>query len=275
MPATHSSEPRRRRARTYVALGDSLTVGTGDVLPDGRLRGFADVLATTLPPGSRYANLARTSVRVDEVARDQVPSAVRMRPDLVTVVAGVNDVIALRFDAGRVAEWMDHVFAALRRGLPSAGIATAVLPDLRAHSRVARLGARRVAALNDGVLLAAARRDVLVVRLDAIAVARHDLAVDRMHPSAGGHQQIAAAFCGLLGLPQPARPPTPPPQAEAPAGSWHRLRRTVAVTPRFLARRIDRARLIAAQQPKLPRPVAIGEQTLSDAASSPIAGSGG
>ena len=47
---------------SYVAIGDSFTEGVGDDLPDGRLRGWADLVAVGLAAAAnqpvRYANLA-------------------------------------------------------------------------------------------------------------------------------------------------------------------------------------------------------------------------
>ena len=91
--------------RRFVALGDSLTEGKGDAYPNGELRGFADMVAHGLRatvPDVVYANLARPSVRAHEIRRDQAPQAAAMAPDLVTAVAGINDVIALAFPRRRV-----------------------------------------------------------------------------------------------------------------------------------------------------------------------------
>lgn len=47
---------------SYVAIGDSFTEGYGDDLPDGRVRGWADLVALGLaaanPRQVTYANLA-------------------------------------------------------------------------------------------------------------------------------------------------------------------------------------------------------------------------
>jgi lysophospholipase L1-like esterase len=83
----------------YVAIGDSQTEGLWDgddsfVLGVG-LTGFADrlaVLIDSLYPGLKYANLAIRGKRVRDVLRDQLPQALAMQPDLITVCAGMNDV---------------------------------------------------------------------------------------------------------------------------------------------------------------------------------------
>src|SRR5882724_10212428 len=83
------------RFRSLVALGDSFTEGMVDTLPDGSLRGWADLVAARLSriePGFRYANLAVRGRLVRQIGADQVPMAIGMGADLVTLAAGLNDV---------------------------------------------------------------------------------------------------------------------------------------------------------------------------------------
>src|SRR5689334_25190754 len=79
----------------FVALGDSCTEGLDDLLPDGRYRGWADRVASVLDePGFRYANLGVRGRRLDQMLVEQVPSAEALRPDLVAVFGGGNDVMS-------------------------------------------------------------------------------------------------------------------------------------------------------------------------------------
>lgn len=238
--------------RRFVAIGDSLTEGKGDVYPDGRLRGFADLLAHSLRAAGApvaYANLARPSVRVHEVLAHQVGPAVAFRPDLITAIAGVNDVIALGFPARQVAARIDALFAGLREGAPDAVVLTATLPDLGHLTAVARMWRSRVAALNEATRTAAERHGVGVVDLAAMAMRREDVALDRVHPSPVGHVRFAAAFAEAVGVPAP----DPAYLADRPRAE-HLLRvyRTAAVAPRFVAKRVARRALIASQPPKRP-----------------------
>jgi lysophospholipase L1-like esterase len=75
----------------YVAIGDSQTEGLWDGSDSAGLVGFADRLAEMIDshyPGLRYANLAVRGRRVSDVLNDQLPQALSMRPDLVTVCIG-------------------------------------------------------------------------------------------------------------------------------------------------------------------------------------------
>src|SRR6185312_8990354 len=79
----------------YAALGDSQTEGLWDGNDSGGIIGFADRLAAQLDdlhPGLQYANLAIRGRRIRDVLDDQLPRALAMRPDLITVCVGMNDI---------------------------------------------------------------------------------------------------------------------------------------------------------------------------------------
>ena len=73
---------------TYVALGDSFTAGLD---PSGECR-WADEVARALP-GTQYANLASIGATSQDVEQFQLPEALALEPDLVTLVCGANDVL--------------------------------------------------------------------------------------------------------------------------------------------------------------------------------------
>ena len=84
------------RYRRYVALGDSSTEGLDDLDGAGQYRGWADRLAEHIAhahPGLEYANLAVRGRSAGEIAATQLAPALAMRPDLATVVAGMNDLL--------------------------------------------------------------------------------------------------------------------------------------------------------------------------------------
>ncbi len=244
------------RYTRFVAVGDSLTQGRGDTDQLGNPRGFADLLAQALRPARSgtpslaYANLARASVRTREVTRHQVRATVAFEPDLLTVVAGVNDVIALRFDQRSVATDVEEMFGDLRRGLPRTTILTATLPDLGHVNTLARLWKQRVEQLNEATRRSASRHGLQLVELaDGPPMTLAELSLDRVHPSAEGHLRFARAFGLLLGV----TVPTPSHMAAAPSVvALRRAYRTAVVAPRFLTRRIARRMLIAGQPPKRP-----------------------
>lgn len=197
----HSSAPPPLR---FVALGDSQTEGLGDGDDLVGLRGWADRLAEGLAPhrpGLLYANLAVRGRLAGQVRAEQLPAALALRPDLATVVAGVNDLLRPRFDADEVAGHLEAMFEALTA--QGARVATLTFPDVARIAPLARPLSSRVAALNERVRRAADRHGVALAETAHHAVVT-DLRLwspDRLHASPLGHELIAAAVAHALDLP--------------------------------------------------------------------------
>ncbi|MEV1204327.1 SGNH/GDSL hydrolase family protein [Microbispora rosea] len=194
--------PSGERLR-YVALGDSQTEGLGDGDP-ARPRGWADRLAerlTAVDPEVTYANLAVRGRLAGEVRAEQLAPALALRPHLVTVVAGVNDLIRPRFDAAGVAGHLEAMFAALTTA--DVRVATLTFPDVGKIAPIARPLRSRVFDLNDRIRAAAARHGVVVAETAYHTVCTDPRlwSADRLHASPLGHERIAAAVAHALGLP--------------------------------------------------------------------------
>lgn len=220
--------------RRYVALGDSQTEGLGDHDGAGGHRGWADRLAEHLArvdPGVRYANLAVRGRLAAQVRDEQLPAALELRPDLATVMAGMNDLIRPGFDAAEVAAALEETFAALTAA--GARVVSVTFPDLGAITPLARPLVPRVLDLNARIEKAAARHGVALIDtfpLAFVADARM-WSSDRLHASPVGHARFAAAFAHALGLPGwDDAWMTPLPTLPAPA-AW----RAVAAEVRWLA----------------------------------------
>jgi lysophospholipase L1-like esterase len=172
----------------YVALGDSQTEGLGDGDEIRGYRGLADRLAEHLAmasPELHYANLSVRGRLAAQVLAEQLAPALRLRPDLATVIAGMNDLIRPGFDARAVAASLEEMFAALTKA--GAHVLTVTFPDIGKIAPLARPLLPRVLALNEHIREAAARHDVTVV--DTFP---HAFATDA---------RMAAAFAHALGLP--------------------------------------------------------------------------
>jgi len=188
----------------YVALGDSQTEGLGDGDDTVGLRGFADRLAEHLAAGGSeilYANLAVRGRLAGQVRAEQLGPALALRPDLATVVAGVNDVLRPRFDAAAVTGHLEEMFAALTR--TGAHVVTLTFPDVSRIVPLARPVRPRLLDLNDRIRAAAGRHGVTVVETGRSAVATDPRlwGADRLHASPLGHERIAAATAHTIGLP--------------------------------------------------------------------------
>ncbi|MFC5831941.1 SGNH/GDSL hydrolase family protein [Nonomuraea insulae] len=203
----------------YVALGDSQTEGLGDGDDTVGHRGWADRLAEHLAradPGLLYANLAVRGRRASQIRAEQMSAALALRPDLVTVMAGMNDLIRPGFDAAAVAEVLDDMFTTLTA--TGAHVVTVTFPDIGKIAPLVRSLRPRVLDLNARVREAAERRGVTLVdtfAMEHITDARM-WSLDRLHASPDGHARFAAAVAHTLGLPgsddtwrQPL-PPLPP-----------------------------------------------------------------
>lgn len=196
MPGTETTYLR------YVALGDSQTEGVGDGDDVTGLRGFADRLAEHLArhePALQYANLAVRGRLAAQIHTEQLAPALALRPDLATVVAGVNDLLRPGFDADEVCAHLDAMFGALTE--QGTQVATITVPDLSRVCPVARPLVPRVTALNEGIRRTARRHGVIV-------------AETALHPVAGD------PGCGAPTVSTPARwatnaspPPSPTPCA--------------------------------------------------------------
>ncbi|MFE3585440.1 SGNH/GDSL hydrolase family protein [Streptomyces vinaceus] len=202
--STESAERSGRAYLRYVALGDSQTEGLGDGDDTTGLRGLADRLAEQLAlhsPGLTYANLAVRGRLAGQVRAEQLAPALALKPDLATVVAGVNDVLRPRFDADEVSGHLEAMFAALTAH--GAQVMTLTFPDLGRITPLARPLAPRVSALNDRIRSAGARHGVVVVETGHHPVVTDPRlwSADRLHASPLGHERIAASLAYALGLP--------------------------------------------------------------------------
>ncbi|MEU7984913.1 SGNH/GDSL hydrolase family protein [Streptosporangium canum] len=203
---TYSATPQgaARTFTRYVALGDSQTEGLGDGDEIRGYRGLADRFAehlATAAPDVHYANLSVRGRLAAQVHAEQLAPALRLRPDLATVIAGMNDLIRPAFDADAVAASLEEMFAALTAS--GAHVLTVTFPDIAKIAPLARPLLPRVLALNERVREAAARHGVTVIDTFPLAFATDARmwSVDRLHASPLGHARIAAAFAHALGLP--------------------------------------------------------------------------
>lgn len=245
----------------FVALGDSLTEGVGDPV-DGAWRGWAALLAEGIASPGREVelhNLAVSGAQTSDVLLRQTPVALALRPDIVSVVVGVNDTLRHTFDIHAVAARLDEAYAALTA--QGAVLLTACLPDpgtmLGLPGALARPLARRQGAVN-AVVHALSRRHG-AVHLHAaegdLAADRTLWSADRLHPGERGHRVFAAGFHALLvdrglaaGTPPAREPGLPPPTRSASlwwlatAGTGWVARRCTDLLPQLLALAADEVR---------------------------------
>jgi hypothetical protein len=147
-------------------------------------------------------NLSFTGARLSTLRSRQLPEALRLRPDAVVLVAGMNDTMRSDFDPGQLFADLDEVVGSL-----VAVGAVVVLARYHDHARIfpmpgalRRALRRRISALNSIVDAVVARHPVSCVDLDTLpgAYEKTSWSVDRLHPSELGHRMLATAFADRL-----------------------------------------------------------------------------
>jgi lysophospholipase L1-like esterase len=191
--------------RRYVAIGDSSTEGLEDPDGAGGYRGWADRLAERIADSQEepleYANLAVRGLGMREIRETQLEPAIALRPDLLTVFGGVNDIIGGHCDFAAVRTDYEAVFRQ-GRGL-GATVLTFTMPDQTGINPFGRHLRDRMYALNAIIRSEAEAHGALVVDLQHYPVAQDPRLwfEDRLHGNALGHALVAEALAWRLGLP--------------------------------------------------------------------------
>lgn len=193
--------------KRYVALGDSLTEGLCDTSRQdaGEYRGWADRLAMILAhrgPGSEalgFANLAVRSRTIPLLVEEQLPRAIALGADLVTVFIGGNDLARAGARPDRLAARLAAAIARLRATGAHVLVVTPVIPPwpfLRAlHERT------RVFALELHRVCREQGAQLLDLTEDPAFLETRMWADDRVHLSSHGHRLLSYRAAAALGVP--------------------------------------------------------------------------
>ena len=198
---TGSIRPEPRAWSRYVALGDSMTEGVGDPGPDGTLGGWADRLAALLSahsPDFTYANLAIRGRRLADIAGRQVEDGLELKPDLVSIIGGGNDILRPGSDPDALAAELEQAVARIRATGADVLMATPTDPS----------GAPVVERTRPKVAVYLAHLWSIADRQGAYLLNQWGLTFlsdwrmwepDRIHMSPEGHRRIALAAYETLG----------------------------------------------------------------------------
>ncbi|WP_442858221.1 GDSL-type esterase/lipase family protein [Arthrobacter sp. SLBN-100] len=205
-------------------MGDSFTEGIGDPEPSspGGYRGWADRVAEELSrtkPGFAYANLAVRGRLLQQVVDQQLAPCLALKPDLVTLSAGGNDLLRPGGDPDALAEKLDSVVQLL-----ALGGATVVLfngPDT-GSSVLGRIRSK-VAIYNENLRTVAARHDAVIADMWSLRQLSDPQMwdLDRLHFSSLGHHTIAAMVLDALNVEHTLKPLEPKP---LPLQTWREAR---------------------------------------------------
>ena len=187
---------------TFVAIGDSFTEGLNDPDAGGGYRGWADRVAGALSaqrPGFRYANLAIRGKLLSEVVAEQLPRAVELAPDLVSLAAGGNDILR-----GSDVDVLAAEFEPAVAKLQAAGCRVLIFTGFDPRMfPVIRLLRGRIAAYNMHLRGIADACECDLVDLWSMRVLKDPRAwsPDRLHLTTEGHRLVAVRACEVLGVP--------------------------------------------------------------------------
>ncbi len=192
----------------FVALGDSFTEGVGDddpTLPNG-VRGWADRVAAVLAHDDfSYANLAIRGRKLLPIVGEQIEPAIQMKPDLVSIYGGANDVLRPRVDIDGIVAALDIAIGKLVASGAQVVMFTAYDPGGLPVFGALR---GRFAVYNELVREVAERHGTMLVDFWRLRDYRDDRLwhVDRMHMSAAGHQRMAIAVLDALDVKHDLQP---------------------------------------------------------------------
>ena len=195
------------RWQRFVAVGDSLTEGLSDTSrqAEGVYRGWADRLAGFMAnSGGRaaplsYANLAVRSRRIADVVDNQIPRAIELKADFVSVLVGANDLVQWNARPKELAKRLSRGIDALL----AEGIDVVVIGVFGPHRQelagLQRKFASFNAALTQRVLPTAAT--MLDFASDPACADPQSWAEDRVHLSSHGHRALCYRVAEHVGLP--------------------------------------------------------------------------
>jgi acyl-CoA thioesterase-1 len=208
-PGSRTSGERQLR---YVALGDSYTIGTALSEPLDR---WPDRLVAALREDSTIdieliANLGVNGFTSRDVLAVEVPRVAALRPDVASLLVGVNDVVqGVPVDAYRMN--VARILDALLGILPPACVVTVATPDYTVTPQGASFGdpalqAAGIRAVNAVLLALAADRGIAFVDIHDLslraAADRSLVADDGLHPSGAQYalwvERITPVVAGLV-----------------------------------------------------------------------------
>ena len=183
----------------YVAIGDSFTEGMSDHDPreDDAYLGWADRLAVDIAMqqeerGAKleYANLAVRGRLLADVIGPQLDAALAMKPDLVSMVGGGNDIMRPNVDLDDVADQLEAAVVRLKDAGADVMLATMVNPT---GSKIMTRLRPRISWHIANLWGIAQRHDCYVLDVWGMRALR-DMRMwgaDRLHLSPEGHRRVA------------------------------------------------------------------------------------
>ncbi|MBF4560975.1 SGNH/GDSL hydrolase family protein [Microbacterium sp. VKM Ac-2870] len=188
----------------FVTIGDSFTEGVGDELPDGRVRGWADLTAQgwadSRGEAIQYANLAIRGKLVWPIVAQQLEPALALKPTHLSFNGGGNDMLRPRTSIAHIAD----AFSQVLRRCDEEGVTLILLSGANPSAQLpmGRLIQRRGDEMSAAVVSRVAERDDVIRALnwpDAELSDPSFWSQDRLHMNSRGHHRVAARVLEALG----------------------------------------------------------------------------
>lgn len=204
--------------KRYVAIGDSFSEGLDDLGTNGLFVGWTDRVSEVLAnqdPEFQYANLSIRGRKLDDIVNRQLPVALSMKPDLISMFGAGNDMLRPNWNPDALnALTLTGIKTARESG---ADVLMIGFPSMSGHSRVLGLIDRRNYELRQTQLRL--RNEYGCYFADTwdarVFDDRRLWSLDRLHLSSEGHRRMASCVLETLGLGDSSwrlpLPPTPEP----------------------------------------------------------------
>ena len=191
---------RRGAARplSYLALGDSYTIGTGASTPAAA---WPAIIARRL--GADLANPAVNGFTTADLIREELPLLDRLRPRLVSLLIGANDIVQ-GFSAQRYAAALREIHGAIAAVQPASVLGVAI-PDWSITPTAAAFGRpdqirSRIDSFNQIARVEAEARGWLWA--DVVPASRAgSLSADRLHPDDAQYAAWAEVIWEVVAAP--------------------------------------------------------------------------
>ncbi|PFG35289.1 lysophospholipase L1-like esterase [Sanguibacter antarcticus] len=192
----------------YIAIGDSFTEGLWDLQPEDETncRGWADMLAMNLSHRRiaagldplLYANLAIRGRLLRPIIAEQLPAALEMKPDLVSLIGGGNDILRPNVDVDVLSRSLEAAVVRIRESGADVLLSTGVDAS---DSPLMGLTRGRVGIFNANVWSIAQRHGAFVMDQWGMRALRdwRMWAPDRIHLTTDGHRRISQGALIALG----------------------------------------------------------------------------
>jgi lysophospholipase L1-like esterase len=188
-------------------MGDSFTEGVGDERADGQVRGWADLvaigLAAAAPEAVGYANLAIRGKLLGPIVAEQLQPALALKPDLLTIVGGGNDIMRPKVEISYVIDLLEQVVDSAAATGARVVILSGANPSR--HLPLGSLMQKRGDRLADAARRAFDRADVTLVDnwADTELELKKYWSIDKLHMNALGHTHVASNVLRALDVPVP------------------------------------------------------------------------